>query len=230
MPATLTATQIVQELKSYANPANVAGMARFGISASNTFGISMVTLRGIAKKAGKHHELALELWASGIHEARILAALVDEPAKVDEQQLESWVKDFDSWDVCDQCCLVLFSRTPFAYQKVDEWSRREEEYVKRAAFSLLAALTVHDKKAPDDQFSAFLPNIKQASLDERNYVKKAVNWALRQIGKRNPALNSQAIECAREIQQLPAKSARWIAADALRELTGEAVQQKLARK
>jgi 3-methyladenine DNA glycosylase AlkD len=205
-------------------------MARFGIKTEFVLGISMRTLRKIARETGKCHQLALELWASGIHEARILAGLVDEPELVTGAQMDEWAREFDSWDVCDQCCLNLFAKTLFAFDKVIEWSNRPEEFVKRAAFSLIACLAVNDKKANDAAFLAFLPIIKREANDERNFVKKAVNWALRQIGKRNLALNERAIATAKEIASMPSKSARWIAADALRELTGEVVQGRLREK
>jgi len=221
---------LIKKLRSLANPENAAGMALFGISAPNTLGISVVTLRKIARETGKNHLMALELWESGIHEARILAGLVDEPELVTGAQLDEWVRKFDSWDVCDQCCLNLFVKTPFAYDKVMEWSNRPEEFVKRSAFSLIACLAVNDKKADNVRFLAFLPVIKREATDERNFVKKAVNWALRQIGKRNLVLNGAAIATAQKIAAMPSKSARWIASDALKELTGEAVQKRLKGK
>lgn len=205
-------------------------MARFGIKSQNTLGISVPTLRRIAKETGKNHLVALELWESGIHEARLLACFVDEPESVTGAQMDKWARESGSWDICDGCCLNLFVRTPFAYDKVMEWSARPEEFVKRAAFSLMACLAVNDKKADNAAFLAFLPVVKREAGDERNYVRKAVNWALRQIGKRNLALNKQAIATAKEITSMPSKSARWIAADALRELTGEAVQKRLNEK
>lgn len=221
--------QIIKELKSLKNPENVAGMARFGINPNNTYGVSIPTLRKMAKETGKDHSLAQELWASRIHEARILAGFVDDPKLVTAEQMENWVKDFDSWDICDQVCSNLFDRTPFAHKKAIEWSSREEEFVKRAGFVLMAALSVHDKRAVDDELLIFLPIIKREATDERNYVKKAVNWALRQIGKRNSTLNKKAIETAKEIQKLGSKSARWIASDAVRELTRKSVQDKLLK-
>jgi 3-methyladenine DNA glycosylase AlkD len=220
---------IIQKLKSLSDPEAVKGMAQFGINPENTYGVSIPNLRKLAKETGRNHALAQQLWASGIHEARILASFIDEPQKVTEAQMESWIKDFDSWDVCDQCCSNLFDKTKFAYQKAVEWGEREEEFVKRAGFTLMAALAVHDKKATDEEFLQFLPIIKRESIDNRNYVKKAVNWALRQIGKRNLSLNKVAIKTAEEIQQLDSRSARWIAADAIHELTSEAVQQKLSK-
>lgn len=219
--------EIIKQLKSLSNPENVAGMARFGINPNNTYGVSIPTLRNMAKEIGRDHRLAQHLWKSSIHEARILASFIDNPDDVNEEQMERWVEVFDSWDVCDQVCSNLFDKTIFAYNKAFEWSRREEEFVKRAGFVLMACLSVHDKNAPDEDFIKFLSIIEKESTDERNYVKKAVNWALRQIGKRNKNLNKVAIKTAQEIQQIDSKSARWIASDALRELTGEKIQKKL---
>jgi 3-methyladenine DNA glycosylase AlkD len=210
--------EIINKLKSISNPESVAGMQRFGIHSKKMLGISMPTLRALAKELGKNHELALQLWNSKIHDAQILATMVDIPESVTEKQMEQWVTDFDSWAICDQCCNNLFYKNSFAYQKVIEWSKREEEYVKRAGFVLMAVLAVHDKDTADKIFLSFLPIIKRESGDPRNFVKKAVNWALRQIGKRNRILNRAAIETAKEIQKLNSKSAKWIAADALREL------------
>jgi 3-methyladenine DNA glycosylase AlkD len=220
---------VLAALREQARPENVPGMARFGINPQNTLGISVPMLRRYARSLGRDHALALDLWASGVHEARILAALVEEPGRVTPEQMDVWVADLDSWDVCDHVCGNLFDRTPYAFDKVAEWSRRDEEFVRRAAFALLAELAVHDKRAPDERFLDCFPFIVSAATGDRNYVKKAVNWALRQIGKRNPALNTRAIELAHEIQRIDARSARWIAADALRELTGSAVQDKLRR-
>jgi 3-methyladenine DNA glycosylase AlkD len=221
---------ILKKLKSLSDPKAVEGMARFGINPENTFGVSVPNLRQIVKETGRDHALAQQLWDSAIHEARILASMIDDSEMVTEEQMERWVKDFDSWDVCDQCCMNLFDKTKFAYQKVVEWSRREEEFVRRAGFTLMATLAVHDKKASDEEFLKFLPIIKWEASDNRNFVKKAVNWALRQIGKRNLNLNGKAIETAKEIQEIDSKSARWIASDALRELTGQAVRERLQVK
>jgi 3-methyladenine DNA glycosylase AlkD len=219
--------EVLKRLRSLANPEAVAGMARFGINPENTYGISIPVLRKLAREIGRDHLLAEQLWSSGAHEARILASMVDEPRLVTEEQLERWAAEFDSWDVCDQCCGNLFDKTEFAYRKAVEWPARDEEFVKRAGFAVMAWLAFHDKRAPDEAFLDFLPVIKRESADGRNYVKKAVNWALRQIGKRNAALNIMAIEAAREIQATGSKAARWIAADALRELTSEAVRERL---
>ena len=183
----------------------------------------------IAKEVGKDHLLALELWKTGIPEAQIVAGMIDEPEKITENQMEEWVKDINSWDVCDQVCMNLFEKTPFVWKKILEWSVREEEFVKRTAFSLIACLAWHDKDAPDEDFIRFLPVIRKAATDERNFVKKAVNWALRHIGKRNLNLNERAIETAEQIRQIDSKAARWIASDAIRELTSEAVQKRLRR-
>ena len=225
---TARAEDIIARIKSLANSKNVEGMARFGINPTNTYGVSIPILRKMVREIGKDHELALELWETGIHEARMLACFIDRPDMVTEEQLESWVKNFDSWDVCDQCCGNLFDRTGLAYKKAVEWCVREDEFVRRAGFVLMACLAVHDKKAGDQAFIEFLPLIKTHAGDERNYVKKAVNWALRQIGKRNQNLNEVAIKTAEEIRQMDSGSARWIASDALRELAGDAVQKKLA--
>lgn len=225
----MSAEAVIAEMKSKADPKAVAGMARFGISSKNTLGLSIPTIREMAKKIGTNHQVAQGLWQSGIHEARILAAFVDDPSLVTEAQMEKWVSEFDSWDVCDQVCSGLLDRTPFARAKALEWSKREEEFVKRAGYVLMAALAVHDKKAPDSEFLRFFGQIEKGSTDRRNFVKKAVNWALRQIGKRNLKLNRAALELAQKISKKDSPSARWIAADAIRELKSEAVQKKLRR-
>jgi 3-methyladenine DNA glycosylase AlkD len=223
-----TAEEIVTRLEAEANPANVAGMARYGISTKGTLGVSVPKLRALAREIGRDHALALALWNSGIHEARILAGLVDEPGKITGAQLERWAREFDSWDVCDLVCSNLFDRTGFAWEKAAVWSGRREEFVKRAGFVLMAALAVHDKLAPDGRFEAFLPVIEREAGDGRNFVKKAVNWALRQIGKRNAALNRRALISARRIRRSDSAAARWIAADAIRELESEPVRRRLA--
>jgi 3-methyladenine DNA glycosylase AlkD len=223
----IDAQTIIARLRSLSNPENVAGMARFGINPQNTLGISIPVLRQIAKETGKDHSLALELWDSGIHEARILAAFVDDPRQVDEAQMERWALDFDSWDVCDQVTGSLFDRTPYAYAKAAEWSARPEQFVKRAAFAMLAWLAVHDKRAGDERFEPYLDIILREAADERNFVKKAVNWALRSIGKRSRTLNEKAINTARQMAELDSRAARWNAANTLRELTSPKIQAKL---
>jgi 3-methyladenine DNA glycosylase AlkD len=224
-----TVENVLAQLKAHANPKNVEGMARYGITAKKALGVSAPVLRDLAKQVGKDHKLAGALWKKEILEARVLAAFIDEPERVTPAQMDRWVKDFDSWAVCDGVCLHLFVNTPHAHKKAVLWSRDEREFVKRAGFTLMACLAVHDKEASDKAFEKYFSLIEQASVDERNFVKKAVNWALRQLGKRNVALNRKAIMIAREIQKLESKSARWIAADALRELTGNAVQKRLKR-
>jgi len=216
-PEPLSAEQLIERLRGAAKPENVAGMARFGINPQGTLGVSIPVIRALAH-GRRDHALAQQLWDSGIHEARILAAMVDDPALVTDEQMEAWVLDFDSWDVCDQVCLNLFDRTPMAFEKATQWAGREEEFVKRAGFALMACLAWHDKQTPDEKFITLLPLIRREAHDKRNYVKKAVNWALRQIGKRSRALNQAAIETAREIQQIDSTAAHWVARDALREL------------
>jgi 3-methyladenine DNA glycosylase AlkD len=222
--------EVIRKLKRMKDPRAIEGMARYGIVGKGRLGISIPALRNMAREIGKDHGLALKLWRSGIPDARILAALVDEPSRVTERQMERWVKDFDSWDVCDQVCSNLFDRTAFAASRAFEWGGREEEFVKRAGFVLMAAMAVHDKGAGDRIFKRFLPIIKRESTDERNFVKKAVNWALRQIGKRNLALNREAVRLAGEIRKIDSRAARWIASDAIRELTSPRVRNALPGK
>lgn len=214
----MNCAELLELLRSHANPANVAGMARYGINTKDTLGVPVAIIRRLAKEAGKDHRLAQELWASGIHEARILATLVEELDRLTPRQMDRWARDFDSWDVCDQACQNLFRYTPCAFEKAAEWSGASREFVKRAAFATMAGLAVKAKTAPDARFEALLPLIAAAADDDRNLVKKAVNWALRSIGKRNPQLRRKAIAAAREIQKQGTRPARWIASDALREL------------
>ncbi|HEX7974605.1 MAG TPA: DNA alkylation repair protein [Anaerolineales bacterium] len=221
---------ILEQLKSLADPQALEGMRRYGINPVNTLGISMPKLRDLARRTGQDHQTALKLWDSGIHEARILAGLVDDPKQVSPEQMEAWAKDFDSWDVCDQVCGNLFDRTPFAVQKAIEWSERSEEFVKRAGFVLMAGLAVHAKKMPDEAFETFFPIILREATDGRNFVRKAVNWALRQIGKRSLYLNERAIETAWQIQKIEHKKSRWIASNALDELTDSRVQARITPK
>lgn len=216
----MDAAALLARLKAQANPVNVAGMARFGINPERTLGVPMPALRRMAKEAGRSHALAREVWRSGVHEARILATLVEEPARLAPGQMDRWARQFDSWDVCDQACQNLFRYAPAAFAKAAEWARAKPEFVRRAGFALMAGLAVKAKSASDAQFEAFLPLIAGAAADNRNFVKKAVNWALRQIGKRNPALRAKAIAAAEEIRRQDSPSARWIASDALRELRG----------
>jgi 3-methyladenine DNA glycosylase AlkD len=220
---------VMAKLQSKSRPDQLSGMARYGMAVERRLGVSVPDMRKLAKEIGKDHKLALELWKAGIDEAKIVAAMVDEPAKLTEEQMEDWVNDINSWDVCDQVCMNLFEKNQLAWQKIVEWSDRNEEFVKRTAFSLVACVAWHDKKTGDEKFIELLPIIIKGATDERNFVKKAVNWALRTIGKKNLNLNKAAIDAAKEIQRLDSKAARWIASDALRELQGEAVQARLRR-
>ncbi len=220
----------MEQLKGRADEASREGMARYGIRTDRALGgSSLYFLRDLAKTIGKDHRLAQELWGTEVHEARMLATLVEDPRQVTEDQMEAWAADFDSWDICDQCCSNVFSYAPRGWEKAVEWSSREEEFVKRAAFALMAALAVHDKKASDELFDPFLAAIEEQSGDDRNFVRKAVNWALRNIGKRNRDLNASAIACAERIKATGTRAGRWIAADALRELRGDAVQRRLEK-
>jgi 3-methyladenine DNA glycosylase AlkD len=223
-------TEIIRKMKSLSNEKGIEGMAKFGITPEKTFGVSIPNLRKIAKEIGKDHELAKKLWELNIRETRILASMIDDPDSVKEEQMDEWVKDFDYWEICDQVCQNLFIHTKFAYKKVIEWSEREEEFVKRAGFSLMAWLAFKDKDADDKRFEEFFPIIKREATDNRNFVKKAVSWALRQIGKRNCYLNKKGIETAKEIQRINSKSAKWIARDALKELKSQEVQKRLKGK
>jgi 3-methyladenine DNA glycosylase AlkD len=230
----MTVPEILEKLKSLGSPENVAGMARYGIVTKKAFGVSAPDLKQLAKEIKKktkdRHTLALELWKTGIHDARAVAYLIDDPKQVTEKQMDRWAKDFDNWAICDSCCGTLFDKTPYAYEKALEWSEQNEEFVKRAGIVLIAWLAVHDKKAEDEKIAAFLPVLEKHSGDERNFIKKAVSWSLRQIGKRNLNLNKLAVEAAERVKLQDTKSARWIAADALRELTSEPVMERLRRK
>jgi len=221
---------ILQKLKTHGSRENIEGMARFGITTERRLGVSVPEMRRIARECGKDHPLSIRLWNSGVPEARIVASMIADPSEMTAAEIDRWVSEFDSWDVCDQVCMNLFERTPFAGKKIRQWSRREEEFVRRAAYALIACLAWHDKDAPDVVFTGFLPIIKRGATDERNFVKKSVNWALRNIGKRNPRLNRAAVSTAKEISRLDSKSARWIGADAIRELTSAAVQRRIRRR
>ena len=233
---------ILDELRGLGSERDRQGMALYGINVEDAFGVSVYVLRKMVTDLGTDHALALALWATGNHEARLLACFVDDPAAVTEQQVEAWARDFDSWDLCDQATTSLFDQTPHAWPKAIAWAARDEEWVKRAAFSLMAGLAVHDKVAHDEAFTRLFPIIEAAANDDRNFVKKAVNWALRNIGKRNPTLNAAAIACAERILEaaneraggsrggdVGARAARWVASDALRELTSDKVKARLDR-
>jgi 3-methyladenine DNA glycosylase AlkD len=233
---------VLDELRGLGSENDRAGMARYGINVENAFGVSVYELRRVAKRLGTDHDLALSLWATGNHEARLLACFVDDPAAVTEKQLEAWAADFDSWDVCDMATTDLFDKTVHAWPTAVAWAGRDEEWVKRGGFALMAGLAVHDKSAPDQAFLELLPLIEREACDDRNFVRKAVNWALRNIGKRNRALNSAAIACAERIRASAnekagaergggpgARSARWVATDALHELASDKVRARLKR-
>jgi len=220
---------VLDELQNKAQPEQLKGMAKYGMTVEQRLGVSVPDMRKLAKEIGRDHKLALDLWRTGIAEARIVAALVGDPAKLTEEQMEDWVKGINSWDVCDQVCMNLFEKNQFAWKKIVDWSEREEEFVKRTAFSLIACLAWHDKQASDEKFIELLPVVIRGATDERNFAKKAVNWALRNIGKRNLNLNEAAIDAAKEIKRLDSKAARWVAADAIRELESDAIQSRLRR-
>jgi 3-methyladenine DNA glycosylase AlkD len=224
----MNCADILQQLASRPDPHAVEGMARFGIVAKKVYGgWSIPALRKLAREIGSGHALAQELWASEIYEARVLATLIEEPDKVTGRQMNQWAEDFDNWAVCDGACINVFRYTRLAHQKCVEWSARRGEFVKRAAFALMAGLAVADKAASDEAFRKFLPLIERAAVDERNMVKKGVNWALRQIGKRNARLNRAALVACRKIHGLDSRAARWIASGARRELESPAVQRRL---
>jgi len=214
----MEAEEILQLLRKKASPGNVRGMARFGMSAQGRLGVSVPEMRRIARLAGKDHRLALALWKTGIAEARIVASMVAEADKVTARQMETWVVGIDSWDICDQVCGNLWDKTPLAWGKLRAWTRREEEFVRRAGFALIAYLAWHDKQAANARFVAVLPLIRRGAVDERNFVKKAVSWALRNIGKRNPALRRESLRLAKELRLSDSRAARWVGADAVREL------------
>jgi 3-methyladenine DNA glycosylase AlkD len=223
----MTYVEILHLLKANANPENVQGMARFGIRTETALGLSMPFLRRTAKQIGVDHGLALRLWRSGIHEARILAALIDDPARVTSAQMNAWAKDFDSWDVCDQVCGNLFDRTRYGRRKAAVWAGKKPEFERRAGFAMMAALAWHDPQAENELFLKYLDLCEKYAFDERNFVKKAVNWALRNIGKRNRALRRAAVACARRIAQQDSRAARWVAADAIRELTNPKIIKRI---
>jgi 3-methyladenine DNA glycosylase AlkD len=220
----------MRELEELGEKRNVEGMARFGIVAENVYGVAKPKMDELARHIGRNHALALALWESGIHDARILAGMVDEPERVTAAQMDRWVKGFDNWDVCDGTCCHLFVFASPAWEKAVEWTKREGEFEKRAGFALMAYLAYRDKSVPDGKFVRLLPILLREASDERNFVRKAVNWALRNIGKRNTRLNARAIRTAEKMRRMNSRSARWIAADALRELKGDAVQARLRAK
>jgi 3-methyladenine DNA glycosylase AlkD len=222
--------EVIKKLEAKARPDQLEGMARFGMVTERRLGVSIPDMRKMSKELGRDHKLAIQLWETGIPEARILAAMIDDPDKLSEAQMEDWVRDINSWDVCDQVCQNLFERSPLAWKKITDWSKREEEFTKRTAYALLACLAWHDKEAKDAQFIKPLPVVKRGATDERNFVKKAVNWALRNIGKRNLNLNKAAMKTAKEILRIDSSTARWIASDAMKELSSAPAQRRLKKK
>jgi 3-methyladenine DNA glycosylase AlkD len=221
--------EVVERLRIASSPEVKEGMVRLGIKTENALGVHTTRLKNIAGGLEQDHALALALWDTGIHEARIIAAWVDDPRQVTEAQMDNWAAGFNSWDLCDHMCWTLFDKTPYAYKKCLEWAGDDREYVKRAGFAMMAGLAIHDKKAPDETFVQFFHLIVNGASDERPMVKKAVNWALRQTGKRNLALNAAAVAVAEDIKQIGNGTARWIANDAIRELKSDAVRARLEK-
>jgi 3-methyladenine DNA glycosylase AlkD len=213
-------------LKRHSSKSTRAGMARYGIPSENAFGVSVADIRLLGKRLGRDHDLALALWETGSYEARMLTPFIDEPARVTPAQMDRWCRDFDSWAICDALCFHLFDKTPHAWQKIAKWAGRREEFVKRAAFALLASVALHDKKAADAPFLKSFALIERAATDDRNFVKKAVSWALRGIGKRNVALNSAALKLARRLADSPHSAARWTGKDALLDLATPATRRR----
>lgn len=228
-PPTWTVETILAELKNAGSEENRAGMKRYGIKVDHAFGVPMAFTRPLSKKIGKDPALARALWATGIHEARILAGLISDPKNLPPEQMDAWVSDFNSWDLCDQVC-DPFAATDYAVDKIRQYAEDEREFVRRAAFAMIAARSVHAKKAPDNEFLAYLPLIENKASDPRNFVFKAVSWALRNIGKRSQALNGPAVTVAERLAASSDKTKRRIGKDAVRELTSDAVKTRLAKK
>jgi len=220
---------VLAELKRLSSSTYRAGMARFAIPSDNALGVPVGDMRALAKKIGRDQELSLQLWKTSIYEARMMAAFIGEADKVTARQMDAWCREFDSWAICDTVCFALFDRAPHAWDKISEWATRQEEFVKRAAFALLASKVVHDKQVEDQQFAEALPLIEQAADDERNFVKKGVNWALRCIGKRNKSLHAAAMALAKKLGDSNNATARWIGKDAVRDLNSPATKRRLAK-
>jgi 3-methyladenine DNA glycosylase AlkD len=227
-PVARDVNAVVTSLKRLGSKRGRDGMARYGLPSERAFGVSVGAIQQLARKIGRNHDLALELWGTGWYEARMLAAFVDEPARVTPAQMDRWCRDFDNWGICDTVCFHLFDRTPYAWRKVDQWSGRRDEFVRRAAFALLACLALHDKDADDEFFAQRLPLVERAAIDDRNFVKKGVSWALRLIGRRSRALNADAVALSRRLAASEHASARWIGRDALKELTSPSVTKRFA--
>ncbi len=219
---------MLAELEAMSTKRDRENLKRFGITANKAFGVSMVNMQKLAKRLGRNHELAAALWKTGWYEARMLTSFVDEPARVTSAQMDRWCRDFDNWGICDTICFHLFDRTPHAWSKVNRWHDERGEFVRRAAFALLASLALHDKQTGDEPFVEALALVERAATDDRNFVKKGVSWALRLIGRRNRFLNTQAVRVSRRLAASPAAAARWIGKGALRELTSPMVTRRLA--
>jgi 3-methyladenine DNA glycosylase AlkD len=225
-----SAKVVLARLAELGEPRNVEGLARYGIVAKKAFGVPVGVLQAEAKRLGRDHDLAIELWKSGWYEARLLAAFVGEPERLTLAQMNAWAKDFDNWGVCDTVCMHLFDRSKLAYGRIEPWAKRREEFVKRAGFALLASLALHDKKAADERFFAYFELIERTADDERKFVKKAVSWALRAIGHRNLSSNARALALARKLASEADATRRWVGKDVLRDLTRPAVIAKLRRR
>jgi len=225
----IQAQDIVKKLTSLRDDKNLSQLERAGIRYEKAFGIRIPTLRTLAKELGTQHTLALQLWEEEHHEAKLLATMLADPEKVTEATMESWVKDFYSWDICDQAIQNLFEKVPMAWDKACEWSFREPEFEKRAGFVIMARLGISDKKTDDKKFESFFPYILEGATDERNFVKKAVNWAIRQIGKRSIYMNKQCLKLCGEIRKIDNKAAQWIVKDAIRELTDPKILARIKR-
>ena len=223
-------SRVLAALERAATQRDRDNLARFGITAKKAYGVSIANIQRIAKPLGRNHALATALWKTGWYEARLLTAFIDEPERVTPAQMDRWCRDFDNWGICDTLCFHLFDRTPHAWKKIEQWHDHKGEFVKRAAFALLASVALHDKRAPDQPFVRGLALIERAATDERNFVKKGVSWALRLIGRRNAALHAKALACARRLASSQDATARWIGKDAVRELTGPVVMRKVGQR
>lgn len=228
--SSMSTEEVLAWLKQRGSRRNIEGMARYGIVAKHVFGVSMGTMRPLAKRLGRDHELATALWQSGWYEARLLAAMVGDPEAVTRRQMNAWAASFENWADCDTVCFKLWDRSPLAWEKARQWAVAPREFVKRGGFALMASLALHDKASPDRRFTALLPLIEKGSRDERNFVKKGVSWALRSIGRRSLPLNAAAVALARRMAQSEVAPTRWVGKDALRELTNPKVRTALARR
>jgi 3-methyladenine DNA glycosylase AlkD len=226
----MTTAEVLTWLRRHGSQKNIDGMARYAITAEKAFGVSMATMKGLARQLRGQHALALELWETKWYEARILAALIDDPVQVTARQMDHWSRDFDNWAICDTACLHLFDKTPHAWAKVPAWARSPHEFVRRGAFALMASLALHDKAAPDAKFLPMLPLIERAATDPRNFVKKGVAWALRGIGSRSPLLHERSLTLAEKLAQSASPSARWIGKEALRDLSRPLVKNRVSKK